>query len=153
MLLHQAGYVAPVEKLHRHIGVELAKAPHLVVLLGDKVLAQRRQLYEDTVVGQVEVGPEGARRSAVGPPGEDEFDRFVLPGDLIEVEELREEPFRLVAETDGASRPAGRFRPPPSEAVVCRPRPEDEAGQGWPLGQVGGTHEGRPAPCRAHRRR
>ena len=68
VLEHQRPEVARVEQLDPHVGVELAQATELPVLLPDEPLPQRRQLEVQVQVRQVEVGREALDDGALEVP-------------------------------------------------------------------------------------
>src|SRR6202049_4256156 len=90
--------VSLVENLDAHVGVELSQAAGLAVLLGDQLLVERRDLDVEVVRGQVEVGCECLGGIALPVALQHELTRFVLPRDVVEVEQLRELPLGVVRE-------------------------------------------------------
>jgi hypothetical protein len=93
-----------VEDLAPHVGIQLPQPPDLAVLLGHELLVHRRDLDEQVVVGQVEVGPEELDRLAIIVVVDGELSRLVLPLDAVEIEQSRELPLALVGEIDGVCR-------------------------------------------------
>jgi hypothetical protein len=89
----QVQVVALVKNLAFDLGVDLAQPADLAVLLGDQLLVQRGDLDEQVVLRQIEVGSEPLGRDTVVVPFDVERARFVLPFDLIEVEQSCELPF------------------------------------------------------------
>ncbi len=80
--------------------MQLTQTSSLAVLLRDELLVERRDLDEEVVRGQEEVGRERLRGVAVAVALEDEGARLVLPRDVVEVEQLRELPLGVVREVD-----------------------------------------------------
>lgn len=79
--------IALVEHLALNIWVHIEQSPHLTILLRDELLVQRRNLYEEIFIWQVEVRSEELDGVSVTV----EFDRerlgFVLPRETVEVQE------------------------------------------------------------------
>jgi hypothetical protein len=78
----------------------LVQAPHLAVLLGDKLLVECRYLDVDVELGKVEVRREPVGNVAGAIPVDVEGRRLVEPIDLIEVEKTRELSLAVVREVD-----------------------------------------------------
>ena len=100
VLHEEVQVVALVEHLDLDLGVQLAQAARLAVLLRHELLVQRRDLDVEVVRGEVEVGRERLHRVAVAVTLERERARLVVPLDAVEVEQLRELPLRVVREAD-----------------------------------------------------
>src|SRR5207302_1190362 len=83
-----------------HLGMQLAQASGLPVLLRDELLVERGDLDVQVVRRQIEVGCERLHGLAVAVTFQRERARLVLPLDAVEVEELRELPLRVVRESD-----------------------------------------------------
>ena len=98
VLHEQRLVVALVEDLDLHVGIELAQAAHLPVLLGDQLLVERGDLDEQVVGREVEVGTEGLDGIALAVALENERTGLVLPRDAVEVEELGELALGVVRE-------------------------------------------------------
>ena len=92
--------VALVEHADRDVGMQLDEPARLAVLLRHELLVQRRDLDVEVVRGQVEVGSERLHRPAVAIGLQRERARLVLPGDAVEVEQLRELALGVVREPD-----------------------------------------------------
>jgi uncharacterized protein YunC (DUF1805 family) len=92
--------VALVEHLALHVRVQLVEPTSLAVLLGDQLLIEGGYLDVEIERRQVEVGRETLRWVAVAVPLDVEGCRFVLPRDLIEVQQLGELTFTVMSETD-----------------------------------------------------
>jgi hypothetical protein len=104
-----------VEDLAVDVGVVLAEETYLSILLGDELLVHRRDLDEEVLVGDVEVGCEELRRFAVVVELDREGGRLVVPVQPVEIEESGELPLTVVSERDliGRRREVeGQFRPP-----------------------------------------
>ncbi|MGH9294021.1 MAG: hypothetical protein ACRD0B_01715 [Acidimicrobiales bacterium] len=71
------------------------------------------------MIGEKEVGADAGLGRAVGVPGENELDRLVLPGDLVEVEKLGEKRLGLM----------GKRCPVPGWSLLAQ-RPQEGAMQG-----------------------
>jgi hypothetical protein len=100
-VLDQQVQVIPlIEDLAADVGVELHQASHLAVLLGDELLVQRRDLDVDVEFGKIEVRREPLRGSAPTVPVDVERRGFVVPRDLVEVEQLPELSFTVVCEAN-----------------------------------------------------
>jgi hypothetical protein len=107
--------VVEVEDLAVDVGVVLAEETYLSILLGDELLVHRRDLDEEVLVGDVEVGCEELRRFAVVVELDREGGRLVVPVQPVEIEESGELPLTVVSERDliGRRREVeGQFRPP-----------------------------------------
>jgi hypothetical protein len=83
----QLDVVPLVEDLAADVWIELTQKTDLAVLLRDQLLAHRRDLDEQVLFGQVEVGREELARIAVAVPGNRERAGLVLPRDPVEVQE------------------------------------------------------------------
>src|SRR5581483_1237411 len=106
--LCEALEVALVEELDLHVGIALAELAELAVLPRHERLLHDGHLEVEVLLRQEEVGREGLQDAAVLILREDERARLVLPGDPVEVEDLRALEFRLVLEV-GWLRPAIRL--------------------------------------------
>jgi hypothetical protein len=96
--------VALVEHADRHVRIELGQPSSLAILLGDELLVQRGDLDVEVVRGQIEVGGERLRGSALAITFERERARLVLPRNRVEIEQLRELTLRVVREANGLVR-------------------------------------------------
>ena len=100
-VLHEQAQIVPlIEDLALDLGVNLPQATHLAVLLGDQLLAHRRDLDVQIVIGEIEVRSEELCRCAVGGELDRKLARFVFPFDLVEIEQSRKLPLALVCEID-----------------------------------------------------
>ena len=90
VLEHQRPEVTGVEELDSETRVQLAQPADLAVLLANESLLERRELDEELQIGQVEVRREALQDIAVEVPKDREDARFVLPGDLVEVQDAGE---------------------------------------------------------------
>jgi hypothetical protein len=109
-VLHEQAEVVPlVEDLAAHLGILLAQAADLAVLLRDQLLVERGDLDVLVVRGEVEVGGEPLGDIALGVPVDVERAGLVVPFDLVEVEKPGELPFGIVGKGDGlaAGSPVG----------------------------------------------
>jgi hypothetical protein len=79
-----------IEDLAANLGVELAEAAHLAVLLGDQLLVHGGDLDVEILLGKVEVGGEVLGGLVTAVPGDGEGTGLVLPGDVVEVEQSGE---------------------------------------------------------------
>jgi hypothetical protein len=89
-----------VEDLAVDLGVHLLEEPHLAVLLGDELLVHRRDLDEEILVGDVEVGGEVLDGLTSLVVFDRERGRLVLPIESVEVEESGELTLAVVSESD-----------------------------------------------------
>ena len=96
--------VPPVEELHAHVGIEALNLAKLAVLARHERLLHDRDLDEEVLLREVEVGREGTDDASVLVPLEDEGVRLVVPRNAVVVEDLGAldldpvgEPWRLVA--------------------------------------------------------
>ena len=100
-VLHQQMMEVPlVEDLAPHVRIQIAESPHLAVLLGDEFLVHRRDLDEEVIVREIEVGPELLNRRPRRIPLDHERTWLVLPRHRVEVEKARELSFTGVGEVD-----------------------------------------------------
>ena len=90
VLEHQRSEVSGIEELDPETRVQLAQSADLAVLLANESLLERRELDEELQIGQVEVRREALQDIAVEVPKDREDARFVLPGDLVEVQDAGE---------------------------------------------------------------
>jgi hypothetical protein len=109
VLDEQVEVVTLVEDLAPDVRVVLLQQSDLAVLLGDELLVHRRDLDEQVLVGEEEIGSEVGRRLAVVVELDGEAPRLVLPTEAVEVEESGELSLAVVSEGD----------------VVCRGREVD----------------------------
>src|SRR5690606_7841175 len=100
VLDHQVQVVALVEDLAADPGMGLLELAHLPVLLGDELLVHGRDLDEEIVVREIEVGSEPLDRFSIVVELDGERLGLVLPGDAVEVEEEGELPLAVVCERD-----------------------------------------------------
>jgi hypothetical protein len=107
VLDQQVEVVTLVQDLADDAGIELHQAPRFAVLLGDELLVQRRDLNIEIEFGQIEIRRKAARWVAMPVPFDVEGGWFVLPSDLIEVEQLCELPLAVVGESDALVRKGG----------------------------------------------
>jgi hypothetical protein len=96
----QVQVVALIEDLASHVRIERREPADLAVLLGHELLVQGRDLDVEIEIPQVEVRRESLRRIPVAVPVDLEGRRFVVPVDLIEVQELRELTLAVMSEVD-----------------------------------------------------
>jgi hypothetical protein len=87
VFLDQVEIIPLVEDLAADVRIETTKGPYFAVLFGDELLAHRGDLYEEVVVGKVEVGSEILVGPPFAVPGDGERPRLILPGDSVEIEE------------------------------------------------------------------
>jgi hypothetical protein len=80
--------------------VELEQTADLAILLGDELLVKGRDFDVEVERPQVEVGRETLGWIAVAIPRDLECRGFVIPLDLVEVEEFCELPFAVMCELD-----------------------------------------------------
>jgi len=80
--------VAAVENPDPNFGIQLSHLAQLAVLRRDELLTKCRQLEEQVMFAQVEIGSERARRLSIRAPRKDELHRLVLPPDLVVIENL-----------------------------------------------------------------
>src|SRR5207249_2154564 len=104
VLLEKRQVIALIEDLDLDARVELAQSPDLAVLPGDELLVHRRDLDVEIEVRKVEVRRESLGDGAVFVPLDVEGTGFVLPVDLIEVEEPRVLTLAGVREIDAVAR-------------------------------------------------
>ena len=100
VLDQQAQVIPLVEDLAFDFGMHLLEPPHLPILLGHQLLAHGRDLDVEVIVGKVEVGAEVLRGCSVIGELDGKLAWFVLPGDLVEIEQSRKLSFALVCEID-----------------------------------------------------
>src|SRR6266536_80566 len=100
VLHEQMQVVALVQHLDADLRVQLAETAGLAVFLRDELLVERRDLDEEVVRRQVEVGAEGLGGPAVTVAFEREGARLVGPFDAVEVEQLGELTLGIVSEAD-----------------------------------------------------
>jgi len=100
VLHEQLQVVALVQDADIDVGIALTQPPRFSILLGHELLVQRRDLDEEVVGRQKEVGCECLSGTILAVPLQRERARLVLPCDAVEVEELRELPLGVVCETD-----------------------------------------------------
>ena len=112
--LDEGGVVTPVQDLHPHVGVAGLEQPHLAVLAGDELLAQRRELEVHVERRKVEVRRERFERPALLVCREHERARLVVPLDAVEVEELGETPLGVMSEPGSPERVQSRQPPVPN---------------------------------------
>jgi len=96
--------VPPVEELHAHVGIEALNLAKLAVLARHERLLHDRDLDEEVLIREVEVGRESTDDTSVPVPLEDEGVGLVVPRNAVIVEDLGAldldpvgEPWRLVA--------------------------------------------------------
>jgi hypothetical protein len=87
-----------VDNHKRDLGVELAKATNLAILLGDQTLLKDSELYEKATLGKIEVGAKAANGRTLFIPVQGELQGFVDPLKAVQGEYLREELFARVGE-------------------------------------------------------
>src|SRR5690606_40383098 len=87
VLDHQVQVVALVEDLAAYPAMGLLELAHLPVLLGVELLVHGRDLDEEIVVRESEVGSEPLDRFSIVVELDGERLGLVLPGDAVEVEE------------------------------------------------------------------
>jgi hypothetical protein len=87
-----------VHNQKRDLGVELAKATNLAILLRDQALLENGELYEETTLGKKEVGPKAANGYTLLVPVQRELQGFVDPLEAVQGEELRKELLARVGE-------------------------------------------------------
>lgn len=97
----EAVEVSPVQDPNPDVRMRLTQEANLAVLARHQRLAQRGDLQVEVVVRKVEVGGERSAEATVRRRLQDEGSGLVLPGDLVEVEEFGNPPFRLVGEIRG----------------------------------------------------
>lgn len=94
----QVEVVPLIEDLASNLGVQFAKPANLSVLLRHQLLAHRRDLDEEIILGEVEVRREEFCRIALLVPCDRKGGGFVLPGDAVEIEEEGELSLAVVGE-------------------------------------------------------
>src|SRR5215210_1636745 len=103
VLRHERQVVPLVEDLAPDLRVPLAELPHFPVLPGHQLLVERRDLDVEIELRQEEVGGESADDVSLAIPLDVERRGFVVPGDPVEVEQLRELALGGMGETDGVT--------------------------------------------------
>jgi hypothetical protein len=92
--------VALVKDLAVDLGVELGEPANLPILLGHQLLIHRGDLYEQVVVGEIEIRGEKLGGLAIAIPGDRERAGLVIPFNAIEVQEECKLPLTVVSERD-----------------------------------------------------
>jgi hypothetical protein len=100
VLEQEVHVVALVEDLALHVGIKLLKPAHLAVLLGDELLVERRDLYVEVELREIEIGREAVGHVAGAIPVDVERGRLVEPLDLVEIEQLGKLALAVVGELD-----------------------------------------------------
>ena len=100
----KAQVVPLVEHLAVDLWIQLLETSHLAVFLRYQLLVHRRDLDEQVVVGQVEVGSEVLAGVPVIIKGDRKRPRLVLPGNTIEIEKKGELALTVVSELGFVSR-------------------------------------------------
>ncbi len=90
VLQQEVEIVALVEHLAAHVGVELAQAADLAILLSDQPLIHRGDLDVNTLISQIEVGSEVLGGVIVLVELYWKRRRLILPIDTVEIEQTRE---------------------------------------------------------------
>ena len=96
--------VALIEDLAADLWVELAEPSNLAILASNQFLIHRGYLDELILFRQVEVRPKELHGVAVVVPFDCELARFVIPGDVVEIEESGKLPFAVVGKFDAVGR-------------------------------------------------
>jgi hypothetical protein len=98
VLTEEGVKVTLVHDEKRDLGVELAKATDLAVLLRHQALLKDGELDEETTRREIEVGAKAAHRHTLLVPVQRELQGFVDPLKAVESKQLREELFARVGE-------------------------------------------------------
>src|SRR5574337_410447 len=89
VLGQQAPIISSVKHLQFDLRIDFPESPDLSILLRHQALLERGQFNEEVKVNQIEVRREGFGRIARLIPGKRKCLGFILPSNLVEIQDLR----------------------------------------------------------------